>query len=405
MRVLWLPLLTALFFSCKKEKVDTYSDYVADNKFIHAEKDHIVDGSGNKLVLKGTIPLGWLQWEGTVWNCGLKSESDMTTAIIDVVGQSKFNSFRDSVYANFISENDIKAMADMGYNCIRVAFNHSLLEDDGNPNVYKQSGWDVLDKVISWCENYGVFVVLDLHAAPGGQSMLFISDPDKDKLWESDDNQKRTVNLWKAIASRYHDKYIIAGYDLLNEPAFMSDSKLIKLYEEIVSAIREVDPYHMLIIEGNSYATNFKRFNKAFSENMVWSFHTYDLLNNGAYKNHFDEVKKKGKKTRTPIWNSEFGANTSSWTSEVIQMFNTSDYPVSGWIFWPWKRIPADNSEKYRHLWSFQPGSNWQKLSDYIAGNGNKPTAQEGEIALIEFMNACKLASCSKDTEMEAILR
>ena len=55
-----------------------------------------------------------------------------------------------------------------------------------------------------------MYVVLDLHAAPGGQSGYFIADPQgKKRLWDDETYQQRTVALWKAIAARYHDRCAI----------------------------------------------------------------------------------------------------------------------------------------------------------------------------------------------------
>ena len=118
-------------------------------------------------------------------------------------------------------------------------------------------GWVYLDRLLEWCTRHDVYVVLDLHSAPGGQSDIFVADPDEKKLWQSEENEERTVALWRAIAARYKDEKIVAGYDLLNEPGFPNPAELIELYLRIITAIREVDPYHMVIIEGNNLTTDF----------------------------------------------------------------------------------------------------------------------------------------------------
>ena len=86
-------VLVIVFLSCKKEKIDLYADYQTDNPMIHREGTNIVDGSGQAIKLKGCIPLGWLQWEGTVWNCGLRAEKKMRERITDMVGEEGYAAY------------------------------------------------------------------------------------------------------------------------------------------------------------------------------------------------------------------------------------------------------------------------------------------------------------------------
>ena len=65
-----------------------------------------------------------------------------------------------------------------------------------------------------------MYVILDLHAAPGGQGMdqgISDYDPSKPSLWESEANRDKTVALWQRIAAYYAEEPWIAGYDLINE--------------------------------------------------------------------------------------------------------------------------------------------------------------------------------------------
>jgi aryl-phospho-beta-D-glucosidase BglC (GH1 family) len=55
--------------------------------------------------------------------------------------------------------------------------------------------------------------VLDFHALPGGQSKLAVCDPGDARhlVWAAEENQKKTVAIWKAIAARYRKRKIVAG--------------------------------------------------------------------------------------------------------------------------------------------------------------------------------------------------
>lgn len=376
---------------------------VENNDFVHRKGTKILDGDGNQLYLTGTIVLGWLQWEGTIWDCGLTSEKKIKTRITELVGKEEFEKFQLRVYEDFFTEKDIAAMKKLGFNTVRIPFNHTILEDDENPYHYKESGWNLLDSVIARCERNQLYVVLDMHSAPGGQSGILVADPDKTKLWQSEENKKRTVALWKAIAERYKDKKIIAGFDLLNEPGFPKKQDLVDLYIDIIRAVREVDQKHLLFIEGNGMATDFSVFKAPLSQNMAYSYHTYNLLGRDKSRKHLQHLIKIANEQNIPIWNGEFGANTVEWTKETVDLFKKTSVNC-GWIYWPWKRIPASNTERYAQLYGIKSSENWNTVKKYIAFKGNKPDRNTSLKGLQELLEAISFENCTLNDEMGAAL-
>jgi len=174
-----------------------------NTSFVHRNNQQILDGQNNVIKLNGVNLGGWLMWEGWIWGGGFTAEKDIYNNIQTIVGSTSASNFRDSVYHNLITKADIQKISQECFNVVRIPFNHNILEDDFNPYVYKQSGWNLLDSVLQWCEDYNVYAVLDLHSAPGGQSTSFTADPDfLINLWNGAINQTRTKRLWKAIASR-----------------------------------------------------------------------------------------------------------------------------------------------------------------------------------------------------------
>ena len=70
------------------------------------------------------------------------------------------------------------------------------------------------DNLLKWCAENKMYLFLDMHALPGGQGNdVNISDNDKSKpsLWESEENQRKSVALWKKIAERYKDSPGLEG--------------------------------------------------------------------------------------------------------------------------------------------------------------------------------------------------
>jgi len=156
-------------------------------------------------------------------------------------------------WKNWFSEEHFALLAQTGFNVLRVPLTYRIFEDNSAPGKYKPEGWTFVDKYIAWARQHKIFLILDMHVAQGG---LQTSEAGR-KLWNDPDLQRRYRDLWKAIASRYADETIIAGYDLLNEPhpassttdAIGDNQQWKSLAQQVVNDIREVDRNHLIIVE------------------------------------------------------------------------------------------------------------------------------------------------------------
>ncbi|MCB1307736.1 MAG: cellulase family glycosylhydrolase [Leptospiraceae bacterium] len=363
------------------------------NPFLHRQGTQIVDGRGRPVRLRGVMVEGWLQWNGSLWSAGLTSETKIRARIEEMIGPEDAGRFQQAVYDEFITEADFLKMNELGFNAARIAFNHTILEDDNRPFVYKQRGWELLDRAIAWGERHDIYIILDLHSAPGGQSDVFVSDPDAEKLWETEQNIERTVALWKAIANRYKDKRIIAGYDLLNEPHF---DELVPVYERIIKGVREVDNRHMVIISAGGIASSdFSMFDGLLDENSAFAFHTYNFLGSDTREDRIMEYMQFGKEHSVPILNTEFGAHSVEWTGQVVNHYETHD--VVGWIFWPWKRVPSFDAEGFSALVEITGGGDsWEKTRKYIGSlfGFGRPDKEQALRGLRAFLDASRIENC-----------
>ena len=149
---------------------------------------------------------------------------------------------------HFFTESDAVFFKSLGLNCIRIAINYRHFEDNLNPRVLKRGCFEHLDRVVALCAAQGIYTILDMHTAPGGQNGGWHSDHGCHiaSFWIHKDFQDRLVWLWTQIAEHYKDEKWIAGYNPLNEPADPSHARLIEYYDRVHAAIRSVDAHHVL---------------------------------------------------------------------------------------------------------------------------------------------------------------
>ena len=290
----------------------------------------IVDKQGNEVLLRGMGPGGWLVMEGYMnQSAGIAGpQHEIKNKLIDLMGKEKTETFFKEWRKNHFTKRDVDSLAAWGFNSIRIPMHYNLMtlpiEDEpvAGQQTWIEEGFTIIDNVLQWAKPHNMYVILDLHAAPGGQGYnADISDYDDSKpsLWESEANQEKTVALWRKIADRYKDNEWIGGYDLINETNWNlpGGTLLRQLFETITAAIREVDNKHIIFIEGNDYANNFTGLTPPWDDNMVYSFHKYWSTVN---ENDLDWITPLRETHNVPLWMGESGENSNTWYTNFISL-------------------------------------------------------------------------------------
>ena len=241
---------------------------------------------GQSIRLRGFNAGNWLNLENFM--IGLPgTDSLIRAAMREIAGADKCNAFFEAFTANFFSEDDVAHIAAMGFNLLRVPFNYRLFESDLAPYRYDERGFEHLDRLMDWAKRHGLFVLLDFHAAAGGQSEDWHADNPhvEPLLWDYREFQDRTTALWKAIATRYAREEALFGYDLLNEPNTGDPDALNAFYRRTMAAIREVDTAHVIVLEGTRWSDDIFSLRKdLFDDPLAMpSFHHYPLFDIAEY--------------------------------------------------------------------------------------------------------------------------
>src|SRR6478735_4447705 len=314
--------------------------------FLKTNGKIIVNGKGEKIILRGMGIGGWMLQEGYMFRLGnLGQQYKIKEKITELVGAEKAKQFYEEWLRNHTTKTDIDSMASWGFNSIRLPMHYNLYtpsveeEPVAGKNTWLQKGFAITDSLLKWCKQNKVYLILDLHAAPGGQGNdLPISDrnPAKPSLWESEANKQKTIALWKELARRYAKEEWIGGYDIINEPNWGFDDvkdtrgtaeknniPLQQLMIDITKAIREEDKKHIIIIEGNGFGNNYSGITPTWDNNLVMSFHKYGNFNNKESISRFLELRDK---YNIPLWLGESGENSNTWFTEAIGLAEKNDF-------------------------------------------------------------------------------
>src|SRR4051812_23995744 len=247
-------------------------------QFAHTDHKKIVDARGKPLFIRATNLGNWLVPEGYMWlfEGGSQSPTEIRALVLELLGPEASERFWRRYRENYITRDDIAFLRRAGFNTIRVPLHYSFFETDN------AEGFKLLDRLVTWSRAEGLYLVLDMHAAPGGQTGANIDDSGGYPwLHRSPQEQQHLIAIWRRIAKHYRNEPTVLGYDLLNEPIphFEKlrplDASLEPLYKRVTRAIREVDKHHIVFLGGAQWDTDFSVFNKPFDANLAYTFHKY----------------------------------------------------------------------------------------------------------------------------------
>ena len=364
--------------------------------FLKVKGKEIVNGKGETILLRGMGLGGWMLQEPYMLQLSkvAGTQTEIKYKITELTGEGNCEKFYRSYLNNMITKRDIDSLKAWGFNSIRLPMHYNLFtlpiekEPVAGQITWLKTGFELTDNLLSWCRKNKMYLILDLHAAPGGQGNdRPIADVDtlKPQLWESEYNLQKTIALWKKLAERYADEEWIGGYDLINETNYKMESNepLKKLFLATTQEIRKVDKNHIIFIEGNQFANDYTGLIPPWDNNMVYSFHKYW---NPATIETIQRFLDLREKYNVPLWMGESGENTNEWFKAAVNLFESNNI---GWAWWTIKKIGSESS-----LMTITKPAGYQKVIDYWAGKGPKPTVEEAKATFIELAENVKIENC-----------
>jgi len=370
---------------------------------LQASGPKIVNAGGQEVVLRGMNLGGWLLQEGYMMKPGYGGTQGSVKKLFYQAGMSEaeVENFYARWRQNFITKADIDYIASKGFNCVRLPLHYDLFltaQQRAVRNgvirgtvpyadyVTQLTSWynanqlfadpasldaiQLIDQLLGWCASNNMYVVLDLHAAPGAQGTeTNISDAlQVNDFWNRPIYQDITNQLWATIATRYKNDARIAMYDLLNEPNNVPGSgsaanlAIKAALQRLINTVRATGDQHLLLLEGNGFGNNYdymEKRNFTNTANLVYNAHRYssaayplsnDVTASGGSANQLGLIGNMTSFRRdndVPIWVGETGENTPQWMGEAAR----NVYSVGlGWCHWTFKRFEDGPNAAFMHI-------------------------------------------------------
>jgi endoglucanase len=372
----------------------TCSQPVLSQSRLRASGQKIVNASNQEVILKGVGLGGWLLQEGYMLNPNSGGTQWSFKKLLYDQGQTdaQVETFYQSWRDNFITQADINWIADQGFNCVRIpmhyelfltssqrAVRNSVIRNSANYSNYVSSlttwynnnqlftdpnseGFRTLENCLNWCAARGMYVIVDLHAAPGAQgSDSNISDAlVQNDLWNRGIYQDITVRLWETIVRRYINNNTVAFWDLINEPNNVPGGgpAIHALTNRLINAVRALGDSHLIMVEGNGWGNNYDylepyTFNN--QSNLVYNAHRYWIPEaddwvrdpNPNQINRMINLVEFRTRHNVPVWIGETGENSDEWLRQNVDKLNANGI---GWAHWTYKRTSSGPNAALRRI-------------------------------------------------------
>ena len=377
------------------------------NGFVTISGHDLIKPDGEKLFIQGTNLGNWLNPEGYMFGFSRTNSAWMIDLLFkEAVGPDKTALFWQQFKDNYVTRADIDYIARQGANTIRLPFNYKLFtDDDYMGQTGQKDGYERIDSIVSWCKANQLYLILDMHDCPEGQTGDNIDDGyGYPWLFESESAQQLFCSIWRDIASRYKNETTILGYELMNEPIahyFANKDSLYQLlqpvYKKAVEAIRQVDKNHIILLGGAHWNSFFWMLNDStYDDKLMYTCHRYGGPATKEAITHYINFRDS---INRPMYMGEFGHNTMEWQRDFVKVLKENNI---GYTFWPYKKVDESC------MMGIKRPEGWDSIvvkyaetsrNTYQEWREARPNQAQFRQLLKQFAENCRIENCKPQAE------
>ncbi|KAL9471862.1 hypothetical protein ACSS6W_009803 [Trichoderma asperelloides] len=148
---------------------------------------------------------------------------------VQSLGQDAADAAFQKHWDSWITQDDITQMKSLGLNTVRIPVGFWIREDlvqEGE--FFPRGGIQYLDRLVGWCNDAGIYVIMDLHAGPGAQfpNQQYTGHGVSQPGFYTEANYERAADFLEWMTERIHTNATYASVgmlEVLNEPVHSGD--------------------------------------------------------------------------------------------------------------------------------------------------------------------------------------
>ncbi|XVE86747.1 hypothetical protein DITRI_Ditri18aG0058400 [Diplodiscus trichospermus] len=293
-------VLNKQFIGLGSQGVEAVSDTATDSETFQIVRN---DGDLNRVRLRAPNGL-FLQaqsetlvtadYSGSSWDEGDPSVFKMTIIsslhgefqITNGYGPDKAPEVMQDHWNSYVTEEDFSFMSANGLTAVRIPVGWWIAQDP-TPMPFVEGSLQALDRAFTWAEQYGLKVIIDLHAPKASQNgQEHSASRDGYQEW-GDSNIDETVAVIEFLAARYAGSPSLAAIELMNEPVApgVTLDALTKYYKAGHDAVRKYTNAYVILSNRLGPADSKELLSFASSlDRAVIDVHYYNLFSD-SFKN------------------------------------------------------------------------------------------------------------------------
>lgn len=175
--------------------------------------------------------------------------------------------------AAFFTEADVKYLADLGFDHLRIPIDEEQMWDEAGNK--ESEAFELLHNALGWCHAHGLKAIVDLHIL---RSHHF--NYEEKPLWTEEDAQEQFFDCWRDLSVELASYPVEeVAYELMNEPVADDPEDWNQLVEKAVAVVRENEPHRKILVGSNRWQST-ETFDvlrlPPNDSNLIVSFHFYE---------------------------------------------------------------------------------------------------------------------------------
>ncbi|MBR2713913.1 MAG: cellulase family glycosylhydrolase [Kiritimatiellae bacterium] len=220
-------------------------------------------------------------------------------------------------------EDDFRFIRENGFNFVRLPIDYRFWTHGGDWTKIDAEWVKPVDDAIELGGKYGIHVQINLHRGPG--YCVNRGETEPKKLFgpeASEEARKVFAQHWEFLAKRYA-KYPNArvSFDLINEPADVSEKEYVAAVRPAIAAIRAVSPDRLIFSDGRAWG-NRPTHLLADDPNIAQAMRGYQPMTVSHYQANWVRLDPNAK----PVWPPAPAAKKAKYDDPGLDWLYTHNF-------------------------------------------------------------------------------